>query len=127
MKAFYDSKPSTLEAAGNGSYLYRYRIEETAPETAEVNVGEEKAPQWQCHEVTVWEPVSSNGILQAVLAAEFPGNREQKYINEYNAAVLGVSPDGEAEEKAEAYKAFLKERAALKAQVDADCAELGIA
>ena len=32
----------------------------------------------------------------------------------------------EAEAKAAAYRQFLEERAALKAQIDADCAELGI-
>ena len=33
----------------------------------------------------------------------------------------------EAETKVAAYETFLRERAALKAQIDADCAELGIA
>ena len=28
MQAFYDSKPPYLEAVGNGSYVYRFNIEE---------------------------------------------------------------------------------------------------
>ena len=53
-------------------------------------------------------------------------DHEQKLINEYNSAVLGILPEGEAAAKVAAYKAFLEQRAAVKAQVDADCAELGI-
>ena len=35
MQAFYDNKPSVLEAVGNGSYRYRYDIEEVVPELTE--------------------------------------------------------------------------------------------
>ena len=33
MLAFYDNKPSVLEAVGNGSYKYRFDITEKTPET----------------------------------------------------------------------------------------------
>ena len=33
--AFYDNKPSKLEAVGNGSYLYRWNIQEVKPESVE--------------------------------------------------------------------------------------------
>ena len=33
MLAFYDNKPSILEAVGNGSYNYRFDITENIPET----------------------------------------------------------------------------------------------
>lgn len=129
-RAFYDAKPSIYEAVGNGSYLYRWDIQE-ATVNDEIATSEKKSKtverlQYSCNEVTVWTPTTSNSILQAVLEATFPNDREQKFINEYNAAVLGVYSDDEAAEKIEAYKAFLIERNALKSQVDADCAELGI-
>ena len=50
-------------------------------------------------------------------------------MNEYNAAQLGLfgeAKSGDAQAKIKAYTDYLTERAALKAQVDADCAELGI-
>ena len=57
-------------------------------------------------------------------------NYEQKLINEYNAANLGVyggsKTSDEAKAKIASYKAFLAARATLKAQIDADCAELNI-
>lgn len=51
-------------------------------------------------------------------------------MNEFNAANLGMiggaKSSEEAKAKIEAYKAYLSERATLKAQVDADCLEYGI-
>ncbi len=130
--AFYDEKPSKLEAVGNGSYLYRFNIEE---ETIEQRVeGEEDAletkTRWQCDEVTVWAPLTANKITEAVITAICPATHEQKLVNEYNAANLGMvggsKTSDEAKQKIAAYKEFLECRNTLKEQVDADCAELGI-
>lgn len=130
--AFYDEKPSKLEAVGNGSYLYRYNIEE---ETTEQRVeGEEEVietkTQWKCDEVTVWSPLTPNKITEAVITAICPATHEQKLVNEYNAANLGMvggsKTSDEAKTRIAAYKEFLEYRNALKEQVDADCEELGI-
>lgn len=133
MKAFYDSKPSVLEAVGNGNYLYRYDIEEVdAPETLTGEDGETEETtrkQWQCEEVTVIGEPTSNKITETVITERYPSNQEQKLANEYNAANLGLfgaKTSDEAKAKIDAYKAFLTDRAALKAQVDADCAAAGI-
>lgn len=129
MQAFYDKKPSVLEAVGNGSYLYRYNIEETEAPATDGNAEGEARKQWTCKEVTVWSPVTSNKITQAVIAAEWDSDYEQKLVNEYNAAALGLygsKTSDEAKERTAAYKSFLEARATLKAQVDADCAELGV-
>jgi hypothetical protein len=126
MLAFYDKKPSVLEAVGNGSYRYRYNIEEEIPEVKDENASETNRSQWKCQEVTVWLPLSSNGITEAVISDKWENNYEQKLVNEYNAVQLGIITGEEAEERVAAYKAFLTARAALKAQVDADCEELGI-
>ena len=130
-RAFYDAKPPKYEAVGNGSYLYRWDIQEEVIKNEMTSSSDEndepsERVQYSCFEVEVWSPVSSNSILQAVLEAKLPNGREQKYINEYNAAILGVYSEAEAAEKVEAYKVFLTERNALKTQVDADCSELGI-
>lgn len=124
-RAYYDVKPSVLEATGNGGNIYRWDIKE---EQVESNEGMEQSErvQYSCYEVVVWNPVSSNKILQEVMAVKYPNNREQKYINEYNAAILGVYKDDEAKEKVKAYTEFLLERDGLKNQVDSDCKELGI-
>ena len=125
MKAFYDNKPSKLEAVGNGSCLYRQNIAEVTVE----NGTEEARSQWECEEVTVWSPVTANKITAAVITEKWDTNHEQKLVNEYNGALLGVygaMTSDEAKEKIQAYTDYLNERLAVKTQVDADCKELGI-
>lgn len=135
MLAFYDNKPSVLEAVGNGSYKYRFDITEKTPETVTTSSDDSNAQEgeqrtlWQCQEVTVWSPVTSNKITEAVITEVCDHNYEQKLVNEYNAAQLGLygSKTGEeAKKHIAAYTEYLNTRAALKAHVDADCAELGI-
>ena len=60
------------------------------------------------------------------MTERWDGNYEQKLVNEYNSAQMGLLSEEEAAARIEAYRAFLTERTALKSQVDADCAELGI-
>lgn len=122
MQAFYDSKPPTWEAVGNGSYLYRWNIAKSERESE----NEEKQEQWQCEEVTVWPPVSSNKITQAVISEKWDSDYEQKLVNEYNGAQMGIYGEDEAQAITAKYKAFLEARAKLKAQVDADCEVLNI-
>ena len=118
-------KPSKYEAVGNGSYIYRWNIQEVSAPAISEQDGEQRT-QWQCEEVIVWPPVSSNRITEAVVSHLWPSNYEQKLVNEYNAAKLGVYSGEEAQAKIARYTAFLTERAAIKAQIDEDCKELGI-
>lgn len=134
MKVNYDSMPSVLEAVGNGSYRYHYDIKEVENEQNHTDVDAqneegsiEKKTHWECQEAIVWEPLTSNGITEAVISDKWDGNKEQKLVNEYNAVQLGVITDKvEIAIRTEAYKDFLVERARLKEQVDADCKMLGI-
>ena len=125
--AIYDAKPSKYEAVGNGSYLYRWNIEEIqVPDNSD---SETTVIKWQCEEVTVWSTVTPNKVTEAVITSKWDNNYEQKLVNDYNAAKLGVygsTTSTEASEKMAAYTAYLNERKALKEQIDADCAELGI-
>ncbi len=129
--AFYDNEPSKLEAVGNGSYLYRFNIEEETTEHQTEN-GEtaETRTQWKCDEVTVYEPLTANKITESVIASICPASHEQKLVNEYNAANLGLiggsKTSDEAKQRIAAYKEFLEYRNDLKTKVDEDCAELGI-
>lgn len=127
MKATYDNEPSVLEAVGNGSHRYHYDIKAVKTESAEKSSGTESKTQYECQEVIVWEPLTSNKITEAVIAEKWDSNQEQKLINEYNAIQLGITTDNaEIAIKTAAYKEFLAERVRLKAIVDADCKTLGI-
>lgn len=127
MKATYDNEPSVLEAVGNGSHRYHYDIKAVKTESADKSSGAESRTHYECQEVIVWEPITSNKITEAVIADKWDGNKEQKLINEYNAIQLGITTDkAEIATKTAAYKEFLAERVRLKAIVDADCKTLGI-
>ena len=123
MKAFYSQKPSKIEAVGNGSYLYRYNITEEQIEATEQT---EQQTQWSCEEVTVWAPLSANKITEKVLTERWGNNYEQKLVNEYNSAQMGLLSEKEAQTRIEAYKTFLQERTMLKTEIDNDCKEFGI-
>lgn len=130
--ANYDAKPSKLEAVGNGSYLYRFNIKEN---TSEIFAEGENEPvstrtSWECDEVVVWSPLTSNKITEAVIGTLCPVSHEQKLVNEFNAANLGLLGGAKTSDAAKnaiaRYKEFLEQRASLKSMVDADCLELGI-
>lgn len=127
MQAFYDHKPATIEAVGDGSYKYRWNIVEIVPEVTDENINELHLSQWRCDEVTVWGPLTSNKITEAVIGELWTNNDEQKLVNEYNSAQLGVLEEAEAEAKIAAYKKFLTARTAVKKHIDEDCKAEGIA
>lgn len=131
MQAFYDHEPSKFEAVGNGSYIYRWNIrQQEAPEgngNSEESENESSNPtQWTCDELVIWSPVSARELVRSVIGEVWDSDHEQKLVNEYNGAQLGLYDSETAERKVAAYTAFLTERNTLKAQVEADCAELGI-
>lgn len=124
MTVFYDKQPAVLEPIGDGSYNYRWDISEVSnPATGD---DEQPLTQWQCEQVKVWGPLTANKITQAVIAELWPNDYEQKLVNEYNAAVLGLYDEDTAGKKKAAYQEFLACRAAIKEQIDSDCAKLGI-
>lgn len=122
MTAYYDNQPSILEAMGDGSYRYRWAI----AKADFVGEDERSIEQWQCQEVTVWAALTPNKITRAVIDELWGEGVEQKMLNEYNAAILGLYDASVAEAKVRAYTEFLRERERIKAMVDADCQSLNI-
>ena len=86
----------------------------------------EQQTQWSCEEVIVWAPLSANKITEKVLTEKWDNNYEQKLVNEYNAAVMGMLSEDVAQKRKDAYMTFLQERTELKTIVDNDCKEIGI-
>ena len=109
MTAFYDNKPSVLEAVGNGSFLYRYNIEEVVPELTDENAGEEKVSQWKCEEVTVWAPVSTDKVIEAVIREKYSASAELALVNKFNAYQQGLDVDASAVSEYTDYLSFVAE------------------
>lgn len=120
MKAFYDSKPPYLEAVGNGSYVYRFNIEEVVPELTDENAGEEKVSQWKCEEVTVWIPVTSDKVIEAVIRAKYTESAELALVNKFNAYQQGLDVEAGIVEEYTEYLSFV---ANVKRQVRKDLGE----
>ncbi len=115
-KVHYNNQPSPIEAVGNGSYLYRWGINQI--EIEYVN-GHEILAAWECYQTTIGGLPTENLIIERVMDALWGGGREQKLINDYNASLAGFLD----EDAAEAYLDFLVERQALKVQIAEDFAQ----
>ena len=107
---FSNENPKVFSTVGNGSYLYHFNIQEKEiPEQAE-------GKAWQYNEVTVWSPLSSDKVTKEVMNAIWDKDTEQKLLNDYNAAQLGIL----GEEYIMKYKDFLSSRNSIKNQIDKD-------
>ena len=118
-RAFYDSEPQVYEAVGNGSYIYRWDIKQ---EPATHNMGGEEQrdtkPNFSCCEVVVFAPVTPDKLTLAVVEEMWGYGVEQKMLNDFNGAQLGILD----KKYIDIYKEFITQRKALKEQVDKDFA-----
>lgn len=122
--AYYDSKPLAFEAIGNGSFAYRWGIEEVTIENH--SIGDEKSSEtttkWKSCEVIVWGTVTSNKLTETVIKAIWGESVEEKMLNDYNAAQLGILDKSYID----TYRTFLTERKIIKEQIDLDCETFNI-
>ncbi len=114
-RSWSDTRPPSIEKDGDGSYLYRWDVREETRETE----GMEPAISYSYNEVRVWPTLSANKLLEACINALWDKDVEQKKLNDYNAAQLGILDLSYVE----SYKTFLNERKALKDRVDSDFTE----
>lgn len=127
MKVNYDQKPSTVEAVGDGSIRFRYAVN-TAINPAYDVAGHDADSRtaWQCEEVIVWPPLTSNKVLAAAIADRWPQDREQKLVNDYNSAQLGLLDESSKQQAVQNYTQFLNARTELKQEIEALCTAEGI-
>ncbi len=111
-KVNYDSLPSSIESVGNGSYLYRWAIEQS------VNPDPEAQSSWICYEVTICGLPTENSITQAAFSALWGDGLEQKLLNDFQASQAGILDSAFATP----YTDFLAERKALKEKIREDFA-----
>ena len=112
-RSWSDTMPPKIERDGDGSYLYRWDVRE---ETREM--GDDMPPviSYSYNEVRVWPTLTANKILEACINALWDKDVEQKKLNDYNAAQLGILDISYID----AYREFLERRKALKEQVESD-------
>ena len=118
-KVTSNNYPKIIEEVGNGSYLYHFNIEEVSNSNNTIVHSEnntENIKSYEYNEVVVWSPISSDSITKAVMNYIWSKDAEQKYINDYNAATLGILDSSYIE----AYKNFMIQRKSIKEQIDKD-------
>lgn len=71
-RAIYDSRPAPVGAVGNGNFLYRWDIREETVETQESGT----RIQYSCLEVTVYEPVSFDKLVTAMIRQKYTADDE---------------------------------------------------
>ena len=121
-KVTSNNYPKIIEEVGNGSYLYHFNIEEVSNSNNTIILSEnntENIKSYKYDEVVVWSPISSNAITKSVMNYLWSKDAEQKYINDYNAAVLGILDSSYID----AYKDFMTQRKSIKEQIDKDYSE----
>lgn len=124
-----DTMPETFVDLndGKGGFVYNYGVK---PFTEEVTVepAEEEEPHTEkvtkyCHNSIVMSaPKTQNNIIETLLTAKYPANREQKLLNDYNASKERVLPSSAKD----GYLAFLADKKSIKEMVEADCTKYGI-
>lgn len=112
-RAYYDTKPSKLEAVGNGNYLYRWDIQEEEVQHEMMQEGEEepvssvKKVQYSCREVTIHGKPEYGKCVEAVIRSDYSAEAELALINQFNAYQQGVLSDAGVVSEYEEYLAFV--------------------
>lgn len=118
MKSSSDIRPAIIEPLGNGAYYYNYNVverKETDPETGE------KKTVYDYEQVKVWDKPTYEKLVKAVIREEIDETKEFSYVNDYNAAVLGIiSDEAKKAEAVKSYKEYLQFVVDVKAMVKRD-------
>lgn len=124
-RTYYNQRPSEF-GRDKFSATIRLDIKEEPAAVADTAADETAAAQYSALEFVQYEPITQNLFIELIFTGLYGNDYEAKLINEYNAAKLGLYPDGEMEQKITRYRAFLQERAAYKAEIERICNENGI-
>lgn len=133
MKSNSDIRPATFEQLGNGSFYYNFNVKERTQEAnvapqaeAAEDVVEVERVTYDYDTVQLWGNPDYAAIVKAVIREEIDETKEFGYVNDYNAAALGLIEDeAEAARAVASYKEYLTFVRDVKAQVKADLTAAG--
>ena len=113
----YDFKPSVYEETGDGRSLYRWDIEQIEMPS---DMSGDNVIKWSCNEVAVYATVTIDKVVENVINSLWGNGVEQKLINDYNSASLGLLDESYIQK----YKDFLKQRNDIKTQINNDLKDI---
>ena len=121
----FDNKPAVIQYNADGTYYYNTEIKEVEiPIRSEETDGEIKEKKWQALQYTVQNPITKANVKRTVILEHWDKDEQEKLINEYNSAILGVLSTKEEKDAVKSkYKTFLEERKSLIEKIDSDLNE----
>ena len=120
-----DARPDVIVKLNNGqgTFLFNCNMNQVEVEQDEMTTGKAGTKKmWQYDSLRVEWPMTADNIFSTMLTAKYPANKENKLVNEYQSAVLGLLP----ESSKQPYEDFLRDRLAIREMVDTECARLNI-
>lgn len=120
-RAYYDSKPTALEAVGNGNYLYRWDIQEEEEqfmmEVSDDTVAPGKSVRYSCYEATIDGNPTYDKCVEAVIRDRYTAEQEMALVNKFNSYMNSVSVDSTGVDE---YNEYLKYISDAKLMVKRD-------
>jgi len=107
MKASYKDLPAKIQPVGNGTFLYRMNIVKQVSEEGEIS--------YTCDEFQI-NHLTREEMVRQVIADLYGNGVEQKLMNDYNAAELGLLDETDKIP----YLNYLANRKIIKEQIYAD-------
>ncbi|MDH6308052.1 hypothetical protein M2451_002571 [Dysgonomonas sp. PFB1-18] len=109
---------------GQGTILYNHNIKEVLVIKDEdggtvITTDSKKSngKMFQYDSVRVDYPKTGDNIFSTLITAKYPPATESKLLNEYQSAVMGLLDKS----RKKPYENFLKDRLAIREQIEADC------
>lgn len=115
MRTYYNEQPSEF-------FRDKYHAEIRLSISQEPTTNEDTAtPQWSATVIPAYEPLSQNKFIEAAMTMIYGNDYEDKLINEYNAASIGIYDAETSAAMVERYKAFLANRKIMKSEIERIC------
>lgn len=121
----FDNKPAVIQYNADGTYYYNTDIKEVEiPYETGTDNEAKTEKKWQALQYTIQNPITKANVKRTVILEHWDKDEQEKLINEYNSAILGVLSVKEEKDTAKSkYKAFLEERKSLIEKIEADLNE----
>lgn len=116
MKSSSNIRPAAIQLLGNGAFHYNYNIAEREEKNEETG---ETTTVYDYDTVKGWDKPTYEKIVRLVIREAIDETQEFNYVNDYNAAAMGLITGEEAKKATADYKAYLQFVADVKTQVKA--------
>ena len=120
----FDDKPEVIQYNNDGTYYYNTDIQQVEVTDEQ---SEKTTTQWEALQYVIHNPLTKANIKREVILDHWDKDEQEKFINEYNAAKMGLIADEEESTKViERYTKFLEYRTSLLAELDNDLKHFNI-